>query len=777
MQKKIYLLIGMFIACILFILVVSWLGLNKVTSLSDELRSRGDDSVQITDASYIGAELYQIIADSVINNHLAESKKDWQQAKLDTAKRWQTIERIVDTDEEQRLVSSAKQAYADFVTIYEQDMLPLLQVPERNAAAITDVDDKLDAKVEALAEDLKKLKVSLDGESAKVQENVKSVSNKSISVLLIVGLSVLLAAILAGWGLVRNIMRQLGGEPAIVAEVVAKIASGKLDNVITVAQGDTQSLLANTKNMQQQLLERITANQQLLDQSIRLKLALDNISVNVMLADNDRNIIYMNPAVHNMMQVAEADIRKSLPQFDARKLMGASIDSFHKNPAHQKELLARLNSTHKTEISIAGRTFALTANPITSPDGQKLGTVVEWLDRSADVKLEQDVAGAVSAAVLGDFSQKITEQGRQGFSLLLAQSINQLLATSETSLADLVNVLDALSTGDLTKNIDKDYAGTYGQLKDSANTTVANLRQLIGEIKNSTDTINTAAKEIASGNNDLSHRTEQQAASLEQTAASMEELTSTVQHNAENAKQANQYAMGASEIAGKGVAVVNQVVNTMSEINNSSHRIGDIISVIDDIAFQTNILALNAAVEAARAGEQGKGFAVVAIEVRNLAQRAAGAAGEIKRLIDDSVEKVSGGSKLVADAGKTMEEIVGAIQRVTGIVSEITSASFEQSSGISQVNQAIGQMDDVTQQNAALVEQAAAAAESLEEQAQQLAVMLGSFKVDGVSRAGYSASVRRTTTTAGSGPKVQTYQSKTSATGKAAPVSKAVSAE
>jgi methyl-accepting chemotaxis protein len=213
----------------------------------------------------------------------------------------------------------------------------------------------------------------------------------------------------------------------------------------------------------------------------------------------------------------------------------------------------------------------------------------------------------------------------------------------------------------------------------------------------------------------------------------MEELTSAVQHNAKNAQHANQLAVDASVIAGKGVEVVEQVVTTMNDINESSRKIGDIISVIDDIAFQTNILALNAAVEAARAGEQGRGFAVVAVEVRNLAQRAATAAGEIKILINDSVVKVSGGSKLVAQAGQTMEAIVSSIRGVTDVMSEITTASSEQSSGIEQVNQAIAQMDDVTQQNAALVEQAAAAAESLEEQAQNLVKIVSGFKVDNKS--------------------------------------------
>jgi len=334
------------------------------------------------------------------------------------------------------------------------------------------------------------------------------------------------------------------------------------------------------------------------------------------------------------------------------------------------------------------------------------------------------------AAVRGSFATKMDMTGKAGYTKELSELLNQLSNVTDGALADVLRVANALAKGDLTQSISKDYAGVFGETKDALNGTVSNLKELVGQIKDSTDTINTASKEIASGNSDLSQRTEEQASSLEETASSMEELTSTVKQNAENAKQANQLAIGASDVAGKGGAVVGQVVTTMDSINESSRKIVDIISVIDGIAFQTNILALNAAVEAARAGEQGRGFAVVAGEVRNLAQRSAAAAKEIKTLIGDSVEKVEGGSKLVAQAGQTMEEIVTSIKRVTDIMSEITAASSEQSQGIEQVNTAITQMDEVTQQNAALVEEAAAAAESLEEQAQNLAVAVATFKVD-----------------------------------------------
>jgi methyl-accepting chemotaxis protein len=293
-----------------------------------------------------------------------------------------------------------------------------------------------------------------------------------------------------------------------------------------------------------------------------------------------------------------------------------------------------------------------------------------------------------------------------------------------------VEVAHAISTGDLSREVVVE-KGDGTSLLFAMSAMRENLTATIGNIRRSTDTIATASSEIASGNHDLSSRTEEQASSLEETAASMEELTSTVKQNADNARQANQLAVSASSVAVKGGSVVAEVVGTMGAINASSRKIVDIIGVIDGIAFQTNILALNAAVEAARAGEQGRGFAVVAAEVRTLAQRSAAAAKEIKALIGDSVDKVEEGSKQVAEAGRTMDEIVASVKRVTDIMAEITAASQEQTAGIEQVNQAITQMDQVTQQNAALVEEAAAAASSLQEQAGELSQVVSVFRLEG----------------------------------------------
>ncbi|WP_115530312.1 methyl-accepting chemotaxis protein [Xanthomonas campestris] len=333
----------------------------------------------------------------------------------------------------------------------------------------------------------------------------------------------------------------------------------------------------------------------------------------------------------------------------------------------------------------------------------------------------------------GDFSVRGDAQRFQYDFRAMVESLNTLMATADGNLEALSAVLRAIAAGDLTTRMQGEFHGVFARMRDDANATVSQLADIVGRIQRSTDTINDAASEIASGNQDLSQRTEQQAANLEETAASMEELTSTVRNNADHARHANQLVLGAAQVASQGGEVVSQVVGTMAGIQAASKKIADIISVIDGIAFQTNILALNAAVEAARAGEQGRGFAVVASEVRTLAQRSAGAAKEIKQLIEDSVQRVEHGNQLVGQAGQTMQEIVSSVQRVTDIMGEISAASQQQSQGIEQVGQTITQMDQATQQNAALVEEATAAARAMEEQAQQLRDAVSVFRLQAAS--------------------------------------------
>ncbi|MGO4220312.1 methyl-accepting chemotaxis protein [Lysobacter sp. TAF61] len=526
-----------------------------------------------------------------------------------------------------------------------------------------------------------------------------------------------------------------------VIGVSRKIADGHLDNSIRIdGRDEVAELMTAMSQMQSQLKANIEEERRVADENLRIRNALDDVGTNVMIADNERRIIYMNQSVSAMLIHAESDIRKDLPHFEARRLLGASMDVFDREPGYQKRVLDGLRERYASRIVIGGRTFSMAASPIINAAGERLGSVVEWGDLTAEVAVEAEIASIVQAAVEGDFSHRIALNGKDGFVKLLAEGINQLLETNAAALDDVVRVLSALAQGDLTQTIDGDYRGTLGRMKDDANSTVAQLSRIVGEIRQGSDAISAAAGEIAAGNNDLSQRTEQQAASLEETASSMEELTSTVRQNADNARQANQLALGAADVASQGGQVVGRVVDTMSAINTASKKIVDIIGVIDGIAFQTNILALNAAVEAARAGEQGRGFAVVAAEVRSLAQRSAGAAKEIKQLITDSVNKVEEGSTLVDQAGRTMGEIVTSVKRVTDIIADITAASLEQSTGIEQVNQAVTQMDEGTQQNAALVEEASAAARSLEQQSEQLVQTVAVFRLTSGGSAATSVS-------------------------------------
>lgn len=348
--------------------------------------------------------------------------------------------------------------------------------------------------------------------------------------------------------------------------------------------------------------------------------------------------------------------------------------------------------------------------------------------KTALLTINSEIETLAKAGANGDFSIRANAQGFEFVFQSMLSDLNTLFNACEVGFNDILHISNSLAHGDLTQKIETNLPGTFGQVQEGMNLTVENLQLLIEKVKESNQLIHVISQDIVNGNNELSNRTEKQAASLEETAASMIELTSTVQHNAENAKEANTLSNEATQIASQGGIVVSNVVRTMESINESSSKVVEIISVIDNIAFQTNILALNAAVEAARAGEQGRGFAVVATEVRNLAQRAAAAASEIQSLISDSVEKVEEGSQLVSKAGKTMQEIVVSVQNVSTIMGEISSASVEQSAGISQANKAIAEMDDVTQQNLALVEKASTGAELLKQQVDILSNTVSNFK-------------------------------------------------
>lgn len=607
---------------------------------------------------------------------------------------------------------------------------PVISALRSNDAALANklANDKVNPLYEPVAEGVQKLlQVQVDNTGEELEASlVRYYSTRKIAGVLIAS-GILLVSWLS-FSLLNSIVRRLRD----TTNHFTQIAQGNYNTLIEIRGRDEISrVMAALKSMQIKLGFDVAEAKRIADENLHIKIALDNVSTGVILADNDRNIIYVNKSVINMFVQAEAHIRRQLPDFTVANLVGTKLDSFHKVFKH--ELLHSDTDTGSSTVNVRMEesSMEVVVTPVITPEGKTIGSVAEWLDRTAEVLVEQEVAVILVAAVMGDFSKRIVMQGKEGFFRELSESINQLMQTTECAINEAARVFNVLSHGDLGVKITNHYSGTLGELKEDANSMVDDLNNIIGQIKDVAESIHTAVKEIASGNTSLSRRTEEQAVSLEQTAASMKGLISIVQQNSANAKHAGELAVSASDTAGKGVIAIGQVVKMMEGINESSRKVVEIISVIDSIAFQTNILALNAAVEAARAGEQGRGFAVVAGEVRNLAQRVAAAAGEIKILIGDSVEKVEDGGQLVTQTGKTIEDIANSVHGVTAIMSRISAASVEQTSGIEQVNLSLGQMDDVTQQNAALVKQAAAATESLEEQTQQLTVTVAHFKMDG----------------------------------------------
>ena len=465
--------------------------------------------------------------------------------------------------------------------------------------------------------------------------------------------------------------------------------------------------------------------------------ALKTCQASVMIADNDLKIVYMNNDVIRMFRERESVLRQHFGRFDVDNLIGTCVDDFHKNASHQRSMVEKMSQPYNTTINVGPLVFELFATPWVNTHGERLGTIVEWVDKTEEDAIEKEIANVIESASNGDLSIRLSVDDKQGFFKQLSEGLNEVVSISEGVIQDTVNMLDALAHGNLTRRIETEYQGMFDKLKRDANATVEKLTEVIGQIDKSATTVAAGAEEMAQGNADLSQRTEEQASSLEETASSMEQMTATVRQNADNAQTANKLAENAATKAESGGEIVSQAVTSMAEINEASKKIADIIGVIDEIAFQTNLLALNAAVEAARAGEQGRGFAVVAGEVRNLAQRSAAAAKEIKDLIRDSVTKVEDGTSLVNQSGEMLQEIVEAVRKVNQTIGDISVASIEQTSGIEQVNKAVSQMDEMTQQNAALVEEASAAGESMSEQARAMRELLSFFKLSEGSSSTY----------------------------------------
>jgi len=535
------------------------------------------------------------------------------------------------------------------------------------------------------------------------------------------GLLTVTIAIVAG--LMILLTRRVTAPLRNIAGVLRQLTDDRIVDVPYTQRTDEVGDIAKaTEVFKQSIAEKMI--------NLRVRAALDVVTSNVMVADAEYNIIYMNDTLQEMLREAETELRKELPNFDAAKLIGVNMDVFHKSPAHQRKLMDMLSETRESRIAVGTLKFRHIATPVVDRFGNRAGVVVEWKNETAEKAIEAEIDGIVRAASAGDFSRYIPTEGKTEFMLNLANSMNALCNTTDRALNDIARMMSAFADGDLSQRIDAEYQGMFAQLKNDANTMADRIGATIAEIKASAREVTNASAEISTSTTDLSQRTEEQAASLEETSASMEQIAATVKKNAENAQAANASAGNTQVVADRGGQVVGQAVDAMAKIEESSRKISDIIGVIDEIARQTNLLALNAAVEAARAGEAGRGFAVVASEVRSLAQRSSQAAKDIKDLITNSNNQVKGGVDLVNRAGTALTEIVASIKQVAAIVAEIANASNEQASGIEQVNKALTQMDEVTQQNSALVEENAATAKTLEHQAKAMDERVAFFKLE-----------------------------------------------
>lgn len=838
MKKKMYLLV---LSASIGMVSLTGIGLYKINQVYEVTNYANVNSVPSVEVLDKGLADYEEI-NSLIWEHMTSTDNARMvevEAKITTSH--QALTEVMNTYEKTMLTDQKDKdllgADRDAIAIYDEMGGRVLTASSANKKdeareILLNADDAI-AGVQKAIINHRNYNVKLGNDSA-----IKAAAIKSATVVqsLIIGGALLLVVVLLGLYITRDLMKQLGNDPADLGDLAKNFAEGNLTQKIIVADNDKSSVAYSIKSLQKTLnglvesLQYVSAQHDKGDIDVTVEVSQFKGGYAEMAAGVNKMVaghIDMNrKALACVKSFGEGNLAATLEKFPGKKaFVNEAIEQVRANinalvsdvntlskSAVEGQLSVRADSSkHQGDFRkiVQGVNDTLDAvilplnmaakyvndiskgnipSKITETYHGDFNAIKDNLNQCIDAVnyLVADAAMLAEAAEQGVLSTRADAVKHQGDFRKIVEGVNNTLNAVIGPLNVTANCVESISKGNIPAKISELYKGDFNVIKNNLNHCIEAVNRLVDDasmlaqaaaegrvsvradatlhqgdfrkvvegvnatletivapiaaVKEAIETITTAANEIATGNNDLSQRTEQQASSLEETASSMEELASTVKQNAENAKQANQLAAAASGVAVKGGEVVGQVVSTMSAINSSAKKIEDIISVIDGIAFQTNILALNAAVEAARAGEQGRGFAVVAGEVRNLAQRSASAAKEIKELISDSVSKTAEGTLQVEQAGKTMAEIVSSVQRVTDIMGEISAASSEQSAGIDQVNNAITSMDEVTQQNAALVEQAAAAAESLVEQAIQLSDVVSVFKLN---NAGGSSGNRR----------------------------------
>ncbi|MCD8521053.1 MAG: methyl-accepting chemotaxis protein [Saccharospirillaceae bacterium] len=772
-----------FMACLL--VLIGAIGVFSLAGMNQSLRSVYEDRVVPLQQLKTISDHYAVSVIDAVNKANAglvdgaNALALLNDARIAIDAEWKRYIATLLTEEEQALTTEAQQLFnhAD-ASLQELEQFLLLN-PGRLQGQLDQFDGPLYKTIDPISSKISEL-TQLQLDVAK-EEFISAQATYQWVRLLAVLMIIAGVALSAYSGLL--LIRAISVPLSVAVSVAENIAVGKLDNTIEVLRHDeTGQLMVAMQQMQNAIQKYVEDQQNLADRhadgvlSARLDAAIypgtfgemagqvntlveDYISVinqtieiiaEYSQGNFERDMIRL-PGEKSQISQSVSEVKRALVAIsdDIQQLSaaGAAGDFSKRCDANHYQYRFRSMLEHlNTLISTCDTGFS---DILRVAEALAQGDLEQFIDKDypglfgrtkAGVnktvttlrKVIGEVDGMVRAAADdGDFSVRLDTRDKQGFSLTLAERLNRLSQVTDTGLRDVMRVVSALADGDLTLSIAANYPGLFGETSQAVNATVRNLDALVSKIKQSGVTIQVASREIAQGNADLSRRTESQASNLEETAASSQELTKTVMRNSESAKSANDLANASSDIAQEGKLVVQQVIETMGQIQQSSRKVVDIISVIDGIAFQTNILALNAAVEAARAGDQGRGFAVVAAEVRSLAQRSAVAAKEIKVLIEDSVALVDNGSQQVQQAGDTMADIESSIGRVKDLTSSIAEASVEQSNGLAQVNQAVAHMDEVTQQNAALVEEAAAAAESLLEQAQLMSEAVSVFRLSG----------------------------------------------
>jgi methyl-accepting chemotaxis protein len=727
---------GFSVLSLIFFVFISQLNtnaLNNNSQFSIEQISKRADSIELARSAQVDfKEQLQEWKNTLLRGQdktdFDKFKNAFYEKSASTDKKLEQLHKLVaELGESTQQVDELLQSHQQILKIYTE---ALQNYQTDNINSITQVDASVRGKDRNLTGDFDKLVEVLQSELKGYISESKHKSNQmllSADVKVDTALVFILAMLVCLFGvMIVGIIRPLRH----ATESLLHISNGnylvRIDNFTTNEIGImTEAMRA----MSVRLGFDIAEDRKNLNEGLRLKIGLDNVETGVIIANENREIVYINKSATHLLRKAEADIQNDLPNFSVDKLMGTNIDSFHKYPAHQIKILENLTETSTASALIGGHHMVVKASPIINSVGQRLGAVAEWSDITVQVNLENEISTIVEDAVQGRFNNRLNLDDKEGFFKQLSTEINELLTISDSVFGDLKRVLDAVAKGNLTEKITQDYNGEFNAIKVNMNLAVSQLVEVIHQIQDSNEIIYRGIEELSQGNNDLSSRTEIQSSNLESTVAAVHQLAITVNQNAEDAEFANETVSKVFDVVDKGVSLIGKVVETMEGIHDSSLKVVDIIAVIDSIAFQTNILALNAAVEAARAGEQGKGFAVVASEVRSLAQRAATAAGEIKSLINDSEEKVEDGSRLVTDAGKTMKDISLSIEEVKTMMGRISVACSEQSYSVQKVKSTITETEEMSQQNAALVVEAAGASSSLENQVKHLSDTVAYFKV------------------------------------------------